>query len=108
MVRYFPAHGFPSAPAGVFDAERVGVPVAVDHAQGQACDVVVSHLVGDAEGGLDCEVLVTGGGDVLWFDRVRFGFLDGVKHALHVFTLVAIHIGFAEQCRWSVLCEAAR
>lgn len=46
--------------------------------------------------------------DVLWFDRMRFRLLDGVKHALHVFPLVTIHIRFTQKCRRSMLRQAAK
>jgi hypothetical protein len=47
------------------------------------------------------------GGDLLWFNRMRFRLLDRVKHALHVFPLVTIHIRFTQHCRRSMLRQAA-
>jgi hypothetical protein len=46
MIRDFATHRLPGVSAASFDGEGMRVPVAVDHAQGETCDVVVSHLVG--------------------------------------------------------------
>lgn len=67
--------------------------------------MIVAHLVGYTTNGLAPSS--TGKkGNSLWFNRMRFGLVHRIKHALHVSPLVAIHVRLAKQCRWTMLRES--